>query len=162
MSSNPYAPLRIEPHPSRRLRRLVAAAALSASLAPWFTPLPWYACAAFSALCLVGWRVSWRRRAELAGPPLALLWDRDGNWFWVQESAWRRVELLGDSYLSPGLVVLVFRQSRWRRRHVVLFRDSLDTVTFRRLKVRLKIEGLGTRDKGLNHGHGAGDLSRSG
>ncbi len=141
MSSNPYAPLRIEFRSSPVLKRVVVAVCAGAAVCPWLTPLSFPASLALSlfAVAAVAW--TWHKRPELGGRPVWLEWDREGQWFWHEGGRDRPVDLLGDTYLSAALVILNFRAARGRR-SVVIPRDALDPVTFRRLKVRLRIEGI--------------------
>ena len=53
-------------------------------------------------------------------------------------------QLLPSSFVSPWLVVLNFKKTEEQpRRSVTLFRDALDGESFRRLRVRLGMEGTG-------------------
>lgn len=88
--------------------------------------------------------ISLRRHALLVdgGAIVRVCWGEDA---WELELADRRTlqaTLLPDSYVSTFCVVLGFRGRRlWQHRYLVLAPDSLDADTFRRLRVRLRLEG---------------------
>lgn len=48
---------------------------------------------------------------------------------------------LGDTaFVQPRLVIVNFRLSRWRRRYLLLLPGMVDSDSFRRLRVRLRME----------------------
>ncbi|WP_303904424.1 protein YgfX [Thiohalomonas denitrificans] len=141
MSSNPYAPLRIEPHASAALKRVVAAVCIGAVASLWLTPLPFSLRLLLSLIAVAATVRTWQKRPELGGAPVWVEWNREGEWYWHEAGHALPADLLGDTYLNSGLVILNFR-TEGGRRSLVLPRDALDPVTFRRLKVRLRIEGM--------------------
>ncbi len=74
-----------------------------------------------------------------------VIWQTDGSWYLIQGDG-RQLEgrLLGSTYVSPALVVLNFRCGRWRNRSLVLLPDNLEPDLHRRLRVRLRLEGVPT------------------
>lgn len=86
--------------------------------------------------------------SNLPGLPLAknicqLTWNSEGRW-WLESFAGFRFEgdLQGRGFVHPWLVILRFRFSDIPGYcSVVLFPDSLDRETMRRLRVRLNVEG---------------------
>lgn len=88
------------------------------------------------------------RQLGWLGKPAAIsrvTWQADGDWV-VETGNGDVVEgkLLPTSYVHPWLVVLNFRLEGKRGvRSVVLLRDSLDESSFRRLRVRLGVDGCG-------------------
>jgi hypothetical protein len=85
---------------------------------------------------------SWYSRCELGGETVHLLWDGEGRWWWRQEEEENEMQLYGDSYLSPAMIVLNLREAqRGRVRSLVLFPSCIGEALFRRLAVRLKLEG---------------------
>ena len=141
MSLNPYAPLRIEPCASPALKRTVLAVCAGAIASLWLTPLPFPLRILFSLIAVAATARTWQKRPELGGPPVWVEWNREGEWYWHEAGYAMPADLLGDTYLNAGLVILNFR-TEGGHRSLVLPRDALDTVTFRRLKVRLRIEGI--------------------
>lgn len=117
----------------------------------WYLPLtgPWR--------FLLGLGVLFSLALGLGGPvwhrwPWDLsraVWHADGRWTLTLGSG-REVEgrLLGSSFVSPALVVLNFRQGRWRTRSLVLLPDNLDPNLLRQLRARLRLAG---RQGGLGH-----------
>lgn len=74
-------------------------------------------------------------------------WQANGDWF-VETGKGELLEarLLPSSYSHPWLVVLNLRlEGRRLPRSLVLMRDSLDETTFRRLRVRLEVDGCGEK-----------------
>ncbi len=119
-------------------------------MGPWLLPLAWPWATLVSVAVLISLLWQWRRRPELAGPPVALLWDRQGRWYWRLGEEERELRLLGDTYVTPWLVVLNFTaidddsRFRWlpRRESLLLWPDSIDPERLRRLRVRLRIDGV--------------------
>ncbi|MCB1874538.1 MAG: hypothetical protein KDH88_01030 [Chromatiales bacterium] len=145
MSSRRYAaPLHLEPRPSVWLEHaLILAhglAVLSLALIeghpPWIWPL--------SALIILGGVHLVRKHARLLHPAslVGLVWDAGGEWILRRRDGQEfKACLLGDSLLTARLVILNFSRSRWRRVSLVIPPDRLDKESFRRLRVRLRIEG---------------------
>ena len=126
----------IELKPSRRLGLLLLGMTALALAAVWLAALPAAArlalAAGVAALTAVGWR-----RARLPG---VLRITRDGR---LQgpgaEGGWTDVEVLGDSFVTPALVVLRYRMPADRSVHSrVLLPDSADADALRRLRVSLR------------------------
>ncbi len=89
----------------------------------------------------LAWRCWWRR-CELGDDNVVLLWDAEGRWWWWQAGEETELKLCGDSYLSSGMVILGFSHlDTGRRCSLVLFPASVGPALFRRLRVRLMIEG---------------------
>lgn len=145
MSSSAYAaPLRLELRRSRRLALyLLAVHAGALALIPALplaAPAAWLL-AGLVLLCLLR---SYAGRVLMRGghDVVALVWERDGAWRLLERGGREPVcRLRPDSYVHPLLTVLNFTGER--RGAVVLLPDSLDADTFRRLRVRLGLEGAG-------------------
>lgn len=89
---------------------------------------------------IVAW-FCWSRRCELGAGPVTLVWDAEGRWWWRGEDE-TELLLCGDSYLSPRMIILnLAHPDTRRRRSLVLFPASVGEVCFRRLSVRLLLEG---------------------
>lgn len=143
MSSHKYAaPLRLEPHTSKILLRLLLFAhvgALLLCLLPGFAPL-------IRLVIVLSVCSSWLlvvRRFYSGRPFKWLQWDETGIWVLCRHDGRQRdAELLPDSYLSPYLIILNLRFLDGSRcPSQLLLWDSLDKDTFRRLRVRLRLEG---------------------
>ena len=82
-------------------------------------------------LCIGGWR-----RARF----VEALRMTAGGTLQCQDGAgeWREVEVLGDSLVSPALIVLRYRFETQRVRTQVLLPDSADAEDLRRLRVSLR------------------------
>jgi hypothetical protein len=67
---------------------------------------------------------------------------RDGGWrLHLRDGREFKCELLGDSLMTPAFTLLVL-SSAYGTRLVPIFRDSLDSETYRRLRVVLCVYGL--------------------
>jgi hypothetical protein len=77
------------------------------------------------------------------GDVQCLTWKEGSDWALLLENGTEvEARLLTTTYVNPWLVVLNFKfVEDNRQRSVTLFRDALDQETFRRLRVRLGLEG---------------------
>lgn len=75
----------------------------------------------------------------------SMTWKEGTDWVIEFKNGYRyETQLLPSSFVSPWLVVLNFEcTDEQPRRSVTLFRDALDDESFRRLRVRLGMEGTG-------------------
>jgi len=134
--------LQIECHHNPLLRALFLAFTLLAAACLCILPLSW-PLTGFSLLLLLSlaWR-TWRLRCELDGERVSLLWDAEGRWWWCQGSEETELLLAGDSYLSSWMIVLNLRDPATARGYsMLLFPTSIGADRFRRLTVRLRLEG---------------------
>ena len=105
-------------------------------------PLPlWQLLLLQGMIVLLGWHC-WRQRGELGGPGTSVIWDAEGQWWWLQSGEETPLVLAADSYLSTAMVILNFIEPGFRRRRsLLLFPASVGRDRFRRLRVRLLLEG---------------------
>ncbi len=125
----------IELKPSRLLGLLLAGMLALALIALQLAALPeavrW--ALAIAAIGLSGWG-GWRARGLET-----LRIDGDGQLQCLdREGAWREVEVLGDSLVSPALIVLRYRTPAGQVRNLTLLPDSADADALRRLRVTLR------------------------
>ena len=75
-----------------------------------------------------------------------LTWKESDEWvLGFRDGTQAETHLLPSSYASTWLVVLNFNKAENRRaQSVVLFRDAFDEESFRRLRVRLGMDGKNT------------------
>jgi len=142
MSSKGYAtPLRLESAAVPPLQQLYLLFVGLVLIVLASTPLPYGLQLPLLLSCvLLAWRV-WHRRSELGAGPVSLVWDAEQRWWWHQGGREVELQLRGDSYLSARLIVLNFREAGSARRYsLVLLPRSLGEETFRRLRVRLRLE----------------------
>ncbi|MDX1811999.1 MAG: protein YgfX [Gammaproteobacteria bacterium] len=71
---------------------------------------------------------------------MRISWEDSGRWYLVRKSGEKiRVQLRGDTFLSPRLTVLNFKvPDRWFKQTVILARDNVNVDAHRRLRVRLR------------------------
>jgi hypothetical protein len=115
---------------------LHAAALVVVLLLPW----PLLANLALSAVVLLSLAWHWRRRLSPRYPHAVrgLHWEADGACVLRLASGKQLdVRLAGHAFVMPWLVILYFQDRPW---HLVLLPDMLAAETFRRLRVRLRLE----------------------
>ena len=101
-----------------------------------------------AGLAFSGWQFLRKDPRDRLAYPQTMVWTASGQWLIVDPSGTEsRADLRATSVLWPALVGLDFRLESGGRRSVLLLRDSLDQETFRRLKVRLRTEGLGDKSQ---------------
>jgi len=147
VSSQRYAaPLRIALEPSPHLFVLYAFVLGGGLLSLWLAAPPWPLGLATSLLAL-GLCIGVLRRHVWLSAPAAireLVWEADGLWRLLRvDGSESEACLQGDSFVHPYLVVLNFRQLDGRRCSVLLTPQRVSAETLRRLRVRLKLEGVG-------------------
>ncbi len=125
----------IELKPSRRLGLLLLGMTVLALVAIHLAAMPGAIRLALGAaaigLGVWGWRQA--RRTE------ALRVAADGRLQCLDDAGeWRDVEVLGDSLVSPALIVLRYRVADKRVRSLALLSDNADADDMRRLRVSLR------------------------
>jgi len=77
-----------------------------------------------------------------------LQWMPDGEWLLTRNKQQVVVKLASDSLVTPFLTLLNFKTAEGRKFPLIIFKDNIDSEDFRRLRVRLKVEGIAssTRD----------------
>ena len=137
-------PLLIEPRCSRRLVTFVALTHTAALAAVLSLPLWRYR---LLALVVIGSLVYHLYVHGLRRAPWSIrsaVWLTDGSWQ-IDFVSGARIDarLTAATYVSVPLVVLNLRSGRWRRWALPLFADALDPEPLRRLRQRLRLEGVG-------------------
>lgn len=148
------AALELRPKPSRQLLTALASMHVLAAVAVlWLLPGIVLPCV---LLVLIVLSAAYCRQRYWLGQGKqairAALWSAQGLWVLEHNNAQRhRARLLPGSYLHPRLVILQFALLRGGRRYLLLLPDSLDFDTFRRLRLRLRVE----RQAAVEQGDGA-------
>jgi len=131
------------PYLAPKLSRALALALLGihvlAFLAAWLNPLPVWLRLLLSLSVLLSLWLSYRSKPQIIGIRL----QPEG--YWLLDSANNtelEASLLGSSIVNPWFVLLHF-QAETRRYSLLICRDSLDVEAFRRLRVALKVTGMG-------------------
>lgn len=147
MSSKRYAsPLTLKPKRSRIFVSLLVVGHIGAMalLAPLVLPIELKITMAVMLLASLIITLQRQAGAPRAGNIATLVWKADGDW--VIETVGGKIceaQLQPSSYLHLWLVVLNFRLDESRRtRSVIFFPDALDTEVFRKLRVRLGVDGV--------------------
>jgi len=138
------APLYLELRPSRIFALVLLVIHLGAVGCLLMVPLPWPVRVVAAGTVLFSFRYTLFRRALLRHDKsvTALLWDDLGEWKLFFSSGEEAARLEPDTFVSSWLVVLNFSAASATGRHsVVIFPDSLDRESFRRLRVRLWLDG---------------------
>lgn len=124
--------------PSRVYALVVTALHALATLALLSTPLPWWQTGI--AIAAVGISLLLNRRSDAR--PSQIIWHRGNHWQLTRYGKPpERAELWRIDHLSRWLVVIALRTGKPRVHRIVVPYDALDEPTFRRLRVRLRIEG---------------------
>lgn len=137
MSATYATPLILDVKPSRRVRDFIVLINLLAVLSILLLPLaPGPALALCALLVMAGVYTLGRCRGHYR-----LIWQESG---WLIREAGQEcpAELLPSSFVTPWLAILNFRTTRGRTLSVPLLMDCVDGDSFRRLRVRLRVEGL--------------------
>ncbi len=135
-SSQGYAtPLVVDPGPSYWLAVGWAVVLAAAAVAVTLLAAPWSAAALL--LLVLGSLHEWRHYRLASG---RVEWHADGSWRVATPRGREFARLQVGTFTSPWLIVLVLATAHGRRRHL-LVRDAVNPVTWRRLRVRLRIEG---------------------
>jgi hypothetical protein len=140
MASQKYAaPLRLEPEKSRRLALIVMMTVLGALILPFTVSIPfWARLISLAVIAGLGYRVY--RNHFGAERIIRAIWEEHGEWQIVLANGTQwPVQLEGDSFVTPELMILNFRAPR-RRFHLIVLADVLHPVILRRLRVRLRLE----------------------
>ena len=151
MSGKYATPLHLEPRPSRRLGRLLAAIHATALGILPLSQLPPPAIAVIAPFIVYSYlhhhRLQVRRRAARA--ITALRWDAGNHWrLHLRSGNTVAAYLLPRVFLQPWLVILHFRTEQGRTASVVLLSDMLEPDDFRKLRVRLLTEMKQLADPG--------------
>ena len=126
----------IELKPSRRLGLLLLVMAALALGAIGLAALPVGVRLALGT-AVVGLLGAWGWRQTL--PLASLRIAADGRLQWLDDAAeWRDAEVLGDSFVSPALIVLRYRTAGRHAGALTLLSDSADADDLRRLRVSLR------------------------
>ena len=138
-SPKSVTPLVLEPGPSRRVRFITLTGFFLAYVSVGALSLPPVVIIAAMITLVVAFTYAWKHHHALNGHAVTVRLDSDGNWHWLQGEQSDRVELLGDSYHIPFLVILNFKPEGKRRpgRSLLLTTDNIDPDIFRRLRVHL-------------------------
>jgi toxin CptA len=137
------AALRLRLAPSRQLAWLLGLGHAGAVLLSWITPLKWWLSLPLSLAALASLRYGLRYHALRSAPDAlvglelrpdgsAAVRDRSGRW--------TQAQVLGSSFVSPGLTILNLRLAK-AHCSLVVAPDSLDADDFRRLRVWLRWRG---------------------
>ena len=74
-----------------------------------------------------------------------LHWQENGQWVVAQNNHQVTAELSDSSMVTSICSVLNFKLEDGKRQSVLLFKDSVDTESFRRFRVRVKVQGIKPR-----------------
>lgn len=141
---------RIPISPSVRLAIALCAVHLAAAMLLWLAPIPALG-KAVSTLALTTSLVFFLARdaALHAGNAIVALEINDSGeiLFHTRGGQWVECVLLGSSYVSPRLTIIILRpRTRSRTRRVILVPDNVDPRDFRRLRMWLRWKDAAARD----------------
>lgn len=149
MSLSGYAPtLCLERRPSLALASTLSVMHGAAVGVLWVLALPAWAQIVLTLGIGTSLLYALNEQALLRGKSAVkrLVWEKTGDWILERNGTQRRARLLGSSFVHPRLVILNFNLDGRRTCSVVLSWDSVDAETFRRLRVRLGLDGVAVED----------------
>ena len=136
---------RISVRPSVLIAVAVSILHVGAAAVLWLVPIPILGKAVFTLAIAVSLIYFMARDAALhaARSIVALeLREEGGIACQTRNGAWLECELLGSSYVSPGMTVVNLRARGWTGyRRVILVPDNVDVEDFRRLRTWLRWRG---------------------
>jgi len=142
-------PLRVRPGSSRLLGTFVVAVYGLALATLYLSPLTSMQQGAMVAVVVMGciWGIAGQVLHRLPWSLREAIWRPDGGWSLILASG-NELEgrLLASTYVSPLLVVLRFRCGFLRTCSLLLLPDNLGSDDLRRLRVRLRLTGIGPSD----------------
>lgn len=143
-SHRDWPQLVIRPRFSRLLACFVVATHLLAVLAVWSLPIGVYRLP-LGLLVLASFGVVFYAQVLRRAPwsIQAATWQPDGDWrLTLQSGRTLTVALTPATFVSVPLVILNFRCGRWRRHALPIPKDALDPDQLRRLRQRLRLQGV--------------------
>ena len=140
---------RISVRPSVLIAVAVSMVHVGAAAVVWIVPVPVTIKAALTLAIAVSLIYFMARDAALhASRSIVALELREDGGIACQtrDDAWLECELLGSSYVSPGMTVINLRARGWLGyRRVILVPDNVDAEDFRRLRTWLKWRGAAVK-----------------
>jgi len=73
---------------------------------------------------------------------IELHWQADGVWTIKQNNTLHSAELCESSVVTRFITILNFKLANSSRRSIIIFKDNVREEDFRRLRVRIKVEGI--------------------
>jgi hypothetical protein len=143
MKEKSQPPLRLTPYYSNQLAGYLLATHLIALLTIIAVVRPWWFAIWLVVVTLFSLIHSYRRHLQYRGKNTVRSVEINGQNEWrIQQADGVEVtaQLQSNSYIHPRLSVLNFRNEQGRRQSLVLLPDGIDAATFRRLRVRLKMQ----------------------
>ena len=128
-------PLRLEIRPSRLAQVYCSSACGLAWFAMAVADLPWWSQVLLAGL--VGWQ-GWCALRAIRQPPVTCLQWQDGQWRLQGPDVAVDAVLGSRMFLTAGLVSLPFRSLAGKVYRIVLWPDSADADSLRRLRVLLR------------------------
>lgn len=135
-------PLRFRVEHSRRLQAVVISFFLLSLLALLLVQLSLLLKLPVTLGVMALYFICWRARPELGGKAVELILRPNGAWLLHRNGVAIPLELLGQSTVSPWLLLLCFKEQHGRRRfYYLLWQAEQPDVLFRRLRVYLRVYG---------------------
>ena len=74
-----------------------------------------------------------------------LHWQDNGDWMFVQQDELVPAKICDCSVITSFCSVLNFKLEDGRRQSVLIFKDNIAKESFRRLRVRIKVQGINSQ-----------------
>ncbi len=143
MSSQRFAtPLRLRVEHSRRLQAVVISFFILSLLALLIMQLTLSLKLPIILAVMGLYWLCWKKRSELGGRAVELILRPNGAWLLHRNGVAIPLELLGESTVTPWLLLLCFKEQHGRRRfEYLLWEGEQPAVLFRRLRIYLRVYG---------------------
>ncbi len=143
MSGTYATPLRLEPVATRAIGYGLLGVYGCTALVAALLPLPVHGRCLLVLWLLLSLAWHWPRHARRTSPRCVqvMTW-KEGRACHVRlrNGTGQDVTLAGAAFVQPWLVIIHFHGTGWRRHSLLLLPGMLDADTFRRLRVRLRME----------------------
>jgi len=143
MKQQSQPPLRLTPRYSKQLAGYLLTTHVIALLTVIAVVRPWWLATGLAAAILFSLIHSYRRHLQYRGSNTIRSAEISGQNEWlIQQTDGVEVaaQLQPNSYIHPKLSVLNFCNEHGRRQSLILLPDGIDATSFRRLRVRLKMQ----------------------
>ena len=138
---------RIAVGPSALIAVAVSIVHVGAAAVLWLVPIPVLGKAVFTLAIALSLVYFMARDAALHAPGAIValeLGEQGAIACQTRDGAWLNCELLGSTYVSPGMTVVNLRARGWGgQRRVILVPDNVDPEDFRRLRAWLRWRSAG-------------------
>lgn len=141
--SRQYAtPLLLNVAYSKIYRNLLLAIFVLSALSVYLISTPFNTTSSFIFICVLLGLIYVTYSALLNNQEYELNWQENNYWLITQNNMCETAELCESSVITSFCAVLNFNIKQGKRQTILLFNDNVDAQSFRRLRVRVKVQGI--------------------